>query len=374
MHFERWNASLNTAIASPVLFLRQTVEFGQHHYSQGCCSVKESYDFLGGALRASQSPQATVHVYIAPTEAERGELIQELGVDAYDLNAALDLDEIPRLEAIGDTITLIWKRPRNVSVAEQLRFDVASAALFLRGDTAVLVTCDEHLPFDEREFRGMANVRDLLLRLQLHTVHHYLGHLKVIKQLTAELGSKLNGSMENRYYLQMLALSESLIYYVDGIEANMSVLGKLHSAAQRLCLSPEQIESLHNITLDTQQCARQANIYSNVLSGLMDARGAIINNNVNTLLKNLTLISVIFLPLNLLASIGGMSEFSSWTNSIDWHVAYSVMLLGMALLAWLMWIFVVRVLDPCSERRTIPGLASLGRGWQHIKFWSQHSS
>ncbi len=31
----------------------------------------------------------------------------------------------------------------------------------------------------------------------------------------------------------------------------------------------------------------------------MDARGNLVNNNMNTLLKNLTLINVVFLPLNL---------------------------------------------------------------------------
>lgn len=49
------------------------------------------------------------------------------------------------------------------------------------------------------------------------------------------------------------------------------------------------MESLHDIAVDNQQCARQAHIYSDVISG----------HNVNVLLKKLTLISIIFLPFNL---------------------------------------------------------------------------
>jgi len=103
--------------------------------------------------------------------------------------------------------------------------------------------------------------------------------------------------------------------------------------------------------LDMQQYARQANIYSSVLSGLMDARGAIINNNVNTLLKNLTIINVIFLPLNLIASIGGMSEYSMMTHGLDWRVSYTLLVLSMAAIAWLTWVVILRVFNRRLNQR-----------------------
>lgn len=305
----------------------------------------------GGVHRADPAlVDAPIRVYVAPTPQEREELGVSLGLDSYDLDAALDPEEVPRLEFIGHgSANIIWKQPKNVSVGAQLRFEVASLGLFVRPDAVVLITDSDVLDFSEREFRGVYNLTDFLLKQLLHTVHHFLGHLKVIKQINAELGSKLNASMENRYYLQMLALSESLIYYVDGIEANAAVLGKLRAVAQRLELTPGQIDALHDIHLDTQQCARQASIYSSVLSGLMDARGAIINNNVNILLKNLTLISVIFLPLNLIAGIGGMSEFSEWTRALDWRIAYALLVVGMSVFGW----FTLRLILRIAEGRAL---------------------
>ena len=121
--------------------------------------------------------------------------------------------------------------------------------------------------------------------------------------------------MENRYLLQMFALSESLIYYQNAIEANGTVLVKLTARAERLASTKHQEDFLDHIVLENKQCARQAQIYSSVLSGLMDARGSIINNNMNVLLRNLTLINVVFLPLNLIAGIGGMSEFAMMTRA-----------------------------------------------------------
>ncbi|MDO6386443.1 MULTISPECIES: magnesium transporter CorA family protein [unclassified Uliginosibacterium] len=300
--------------------------------------MKRCFNLQAGTIQQAEGDPAAapIRVYAAPDRAEREELRSTLGLDDYDLDAALDPEEIPRVEfGAQGAANIIWKRPKNVSIGAQLRFDVASVGIFVRPDAVVLVTAEGEPDFSEREFRGIHSLSDFLLKLLLHTVHHYLGHLKVIKQINAELGSKISVSMENRYYLQMLALSESLIYYVDGIEANAAVLAKLRSATHRLELNPVQTEMLHDTVLDMQQCARQAAIYSSVLSGLMDARGAIINNNVNTLLKNLTLISVIFLPLNLVASIGGMSEFSVWTAGLDWRLSYGLLVIGMALAGWL---------------------------------------
>jgi len=307
--------------------------------------VKSAYQLHDGVVRACDEAGAVIEVYAAPSEEERRELTQRFGVDAYDLDAALDPDEIARLEIGPGTTTLIWKQPKNVSVGEQLRFDVGSAGLFIRPDMMLLVTSAHELEFNQREFRDIRNSNDLLLRLLTHTVHHFQGHLKVIKQITSELGTKISVSMENRYYLQMIALSESLIYYIDAIEANAAVISKLRGAAGRLQFSEEQADTLHDVMLDMQQSARQANIYSSVLSGLMDARGAIINNNVNTLLKNLTLINVIFLPLNLIASIGGMSEYSMMTHGLDWRLSYALLVLGMAGLAWITWVTIMRVFN-----------------------------
>jgi magnesium transporter len=50
-----------------------------------------------------------------------------------------------------------------------------------------------------------------------------------------------------------------------------------------------------------------ANIYSNILSGMMDAFASIISNNLNIVMKFLTAITIILMIPNLIASIYGMN-------------------------------------------------------------------
>ena len=64
---------------------------------------------------------------------------------------------------------------------------------------------------------------------------------------------------------------------------------------------------------------------------LMDATVGFININQNQRVSKLTTISVIFMPINILAGIGGMSEYSMMTQGIPWPLAYGAFTVGMLL-------------------------------------------
>ncbi len=307
--------------------------------------MKTSLQLKDGSIVPSTNGAADVVVYVAPSKEEKREIIETSPLDHYDIESALDPDEISRVQFYPDSFYVVWKRPKNVSFDQHIRMDVSSVGFFLHREKLQVIMSEDILPFSSKDFQGVGSPVDVLLRFFLHTVHHYLGHLKAIKQLTVELESKISASMENRYLLQMFALGESLIYFLNAIEANDTVLSKLRGAAEKFELTKQQIEFLDDVILDNHQCAKQAQIFTTVLSGLMDARGTIINNNMNVLLKNLTLINVIFLPLNLIASILGMSEFSMMTRGVDWRISFLLFSLGMIFLGWITWVILIRVIE-----------------------------
>jgi magnesium transporter len=307
--------------------------------------VKTAFNLQDGKLTSTPDSGATILVFSHPSADELMEIRSTFGIGSHDLESALDPDEIARVESSDDLLSVIWKRPQSVSPGDRLRFEVSSVGLFFRGGRLLVVTGDEIESLGLGELQNLSSVHDVLLRFLRQTVQHFLGHLKVVRQLTASLESKISKSMENRYLLQMFGLGESLVYYLTAIESNSAVLSKLQTSAEKLGLSVTQRELLDDVILDNRQCSRQAQIYSSILGGLMDARGNIVNNNMNVLLKNLMLINIIFLPLNLIASIGGMSEYSMMTMGIDWRVAYLGFCVGLGLMGWGTWIFLVRAID-----------------------------
>lgn len=307
--------------------------------------LRVGLEIRNGTLVESANARGAIQLCIAPDEAERRALVEEHGIDAYDLESALDPDEISRVDFSGKRVAIIWNRPKKVA-PDALRFEVSSVGVFLEPHQLLIVLAEGPHPFDAKEFRDLRTPTDVVLRFLLHTVRHYLAHLKIIKQVSQDLEAKISASMENRYLLQMFTLSESLVYYQNAIEANGAVLSKLKAGVERAAFPAPDPDVLDDLMLENRQCARQAQIYGQVLSGLMDARGTIVNNNMNVMLKNLTLINVIFLPLNLIASLLGMSEFTMMTRGLDWRVAYALFGAGMLALALATWKLLVRAFEP----------------------------
>jgi magnesium transporter len=315
-----------------------------------------AFDIRNSALTPTRPDQAVVLVYTSPDQAEQRELSALLQIDPHDVESALDADEVSRLDLAPEQIAVIWKRPRTASAGRRPQFEVSSMGLFLRPGQLIVILAEGASPFEPAAFRNLLSPVDVFLQLLQQTIRHYLAHLKVIKQLTLELESKVSTSMENNYLLQLFGLSEDLIYYLHAIEANGAVLARMQANIGKITLSPAQLEALEDLELDNKQCARQAQIYSSVLSDLMDARGSIVNNNMNVLLRNLTLINIVFLPLNLFASIGGMSEFSRVTEHIDWRVSYGILALAMLTFGWGTWAVLQRSIAR-PQRPSEPGSA-----------------
>ncbi len=63
---------------------------------------------------------------------------------------------------------------------------------------------------------------------------------------------------------------------------------------------------------------------------LVNNRMARVANRTNATVRRLTLITTIFMPLTLLAGIGGMSEWSMMTGPSNWRIAYPAFLVAMA--------------------------------------------
>jgi magnesium transporter len=63
------------------------------------------------------------------------------------------------------------------------------------------------------------------------------------------------------------------------------------------------------------------------------------SNETNIIVRRLTFITTIFMPLTLLAGIGGMSEYSMMTGPQNWRIAYPAFLLGMVVLGVINYFF-----------------------------------
>ena len=107
---------------------------------------------------------------------------------------------------------------------------------------------------------------------------------------------------------------------------------------RRKLLSSAQLEDSQQILRDIESLDGHTSFLFDKINFLMDSTVGFININQNRVIYRLTVLSVIFMPLNVIAGIGGMSEFSMMTKDVPWPVSYVVFTLGMVLIAWLTYV------------------------------------
>jgi magnesium transporter len=282
------------------------------------------YRIADQKIEQCSKEDGTLLVCVAPQNGEMQELLETYQIPEHDIRSCLDVNELGRVALEEDYSLLILKRPKNYSTLDNLLFKIDSLGIFLVKGKMIIVMAEAHPLLEGKHFAKIKTLNDVFVKILLGTVAHFLGHLNGIQMISEDLEQKISASMSNKYLIQMFALEKSLVYYLNAINSNARVFEKLRINAAKLGFAEENVEMLDDIIIDNQQCQKQTEIYLNILTGLMDARGSIVGNNLNVLIKRLTLINIIFMPLAFLAGIGGMSEYTMMTEKlgIGWKLGY----------------------------------------------------
>lgn len=82
--------------------------------------------------------------------------------------------------------------------------------------------------------------------------------------------------------------------------------------------------------------------YSDTISGILDIYMSSAQNRMNSEMRKLTLITTVFMPLSVLASVGGMSEYSMMTGSSNWKLSYPAFIIGSIVIGLLTYWFLTR--------------------------------
>ena len=310
------------------------------------------YELVDGRVQlCADGEEGLIQVYSEPTDEEKEYLINDCGIDGHTLSSALDEDEISRVEYEFNHIAVIMKRPGNVQIQRHMAFKVSSIGAFLFKDRLIVVQKDTMSLFEHGKMPLRGNtIQGVLLRLLHHATHHFLQHLRIIRNISDEIESKIEFAITNKSLVNMFSLMKSLTYYGSATNANQVLLRRLRNDAGRIGFIEEEIDFLEDITVENQQCGNRARIYEGILEGMSDARASVVSNNQAIFMKYLAIINVVFLPLMVITSLGGMSEFTMMTNSIWWPHAYSALTLALVILGYVTYLLVRRIGSTSGRR------------------------
>jgi magnesium transporter len=293
----------------------------------------KKYVFINSKIVPTEDEESPIHLYINPAETERKYLTETLNIDEHNLQSALDPNELARMEFEPDHAALIIKRPKRYSAQDNFLFKVESIGLFVFKHRLIIVLSEEIPLFDGKQFLHIGSIRDVILKLLFRSIWHFEEHLKVISMCSEELEGEINKATGNRQLISMFTLEKSLVYYLNAIGSNGRVIEKLRINAAKLGFDQDQGGFIEDLAIENAQCNEQAQIYSQVLSSLMDARASIISNNLNVMMKNLNALVIAVAVPSFFAGMGGMSEFSGMIGFSNWKYGYSLFLCCMVLIA-----------------------------------------
>ena len=240
------------------------------------------------------------------SQEQRSVLVKEYEITEHTIASAFDSDELSRIEYDDDFTTIVFKKPKNYSAEDNFQFRVESFGIFIFKDWVLLLTDSDIPVMDERRFSKIESLNTFVLRVLSYAISHFNEHLRIINRINDDLELRLNTSMENKYLLSMFSLNKGLIYYVSALNSNDTLLRKLQ-LGRSLNWTEAERELLEDIQIENGQSLQQANIYANILTSMMDARASVINNNVNQLMKNLTIVTISISLPTFFASLFGMN-------------------------------------------------------------------
>lgn len=122
-------------------------------------------------------------------------------------------------------------------------------------------------------------------------------------------------SMTNKELMQLLEFEKSMIYFSTSIKANQVVLQKINRG-NTIKLYDEDLELLEDTIIENTQAMEMVKIYSEILNGIIEIFGTIINNNVNTVMKFLVAITII-IAIPTMVSFMGMNVTFPFSTGIE---------------------------------------------------------
>jgi len=246
-----------------------------------------------------------------PANAELEKLSRELNIPLDFLTDPLDADERARSDKEGECIQIILRTPLYDESDVDIPFITLPVGIVFTGDLIISVCCrgnDILNDFINGRIKNFstANRGRFILQIFLRTALAYLEHLKEINKRTTMVEKELHKAMKNEELIKLLNLEKILVFFTTSLKSNEFMMEKLQRTGL-VTMSPDDKELLEDIIVENKQAIEMASIYSNILSGMMDAFASVISNNLNVVMKLLTAITIILMIPTLVASIYGMN-------------------------------------------------------------------
>lgn len=231
------------------------------------------------------------------------------------LTDSLDIDERSRYEREDNATLILVNTPLlndDSKDGEAIYITVPIGIILTESHIITISSKDNPIldKFLENRVRNFdpSNHRKFVLQLFEQNVFRFLECLKKLNLKRNLIEQELYNSSRNKELQDLLRIEKSLVYFVTSLSTNELLKLKMKRTDLLKIRSDEFLDDLfEDIIIDNSQALEMSNVYTNILSGTMEAYASIVSNNLNQFIQRLTIVTIILMVPTLVASFYGMN-------------------------------------------------------------------
>ncbi|MDD5937794.1 MAG: magnesium transporter CorA family protein [Clostridiales bacterium] len=245
-----------------------------------------------------------------PTEAELDRVSSALDIDQTFLRAALDEEETSRVDTDEGQTLIIIDLP-SAEETEPVLYSTFPLGIIVT-EKCIVTVCTRETSiirsFQEGTIRQAQTQKktSFIFYILLQVAKRYLFYLRQIDKIYNQMEKKLYKSQRNKELMQLLDVEKSLVYFNTSLKANEVTLEKL-LRGRIVTLYDEDQDLLEDVLIEVRQAIETTNIYSSIVSSMMETFASVISNNLNVIMKVLTSITILLTIPNIVYGFYGMN-------------------------------------------------------------------
>lgn len=246
-----------------------------------------------------------------PTSNELDDISELFNLDKDVFTSALDDEESSRIEYDDDYTLILIDIPFDMSNVNSTNFITVPLGIILAKDSIITICSKQSRILNDfivghvKDFKTFMRTR-FILQILYRNATYYLHYLRRINKTTNSIEREIYKSMRNKELLQLLQLEKSLVYFSTSLTANGASLDRLLKL-NIIKHYDEDEDLLEDVMIENKQALQMSKIYGDILSRIMDAFSAIINNNQNNVMTYLTIVTIIMAVPTIISGLFGMN-------------------------------------------------------------------
>ncbi|EHT69274.1 magnesium transporter CorA family protein [Staphylococcus aureus] len=280
---------------------------------------------------------------VKPDREEIENLMEQYNIPEDFIRDPLDSEESSRIEYDEDTgysLIIIDLPIVNSTNRSVLSFVTIPLGIII-GNGIIVTVCDA-----ENEFLENLPKRDINLKFHsrfaleiLTTIaDHYNRNLRLLNKSRIRIEKELKNNITNKQLFKLMEVEKSLVYFLAALKGNDTIIKKLFRlpAIKRF---EEDEELLEDLIIENNQAIETTELHQRILESITTSYASLLSNDMNTIMKTLTLFTVLLTLPTLVFSFFGMNVPLPIDDHsyISWIIVVGISLILVVIVSIFLW-------------------------------------